>query len=155
MGYLLQAIISKRKMSEIIMSELQLARRVWLKEDLYILPYYPDFYDEFNQYEKSEDFDKFEYLNKKLYNYLINKSAIEPVAYIEAEYFGGTGGQSAIMLDKSEKIVDIRFEDSGYGAINTVLKEFGVKKESNLDEWDTVGMLRHRSTEDWLEDAED
>ncbi len=155
MGYYLQAIICKEKASEIITREFYSAKRVCLKGDLYIIPYTSDLYDEFNQFDKSGHFDKFEYLNEKLFTYLIQKSVIEPIAYVEAEYFGGTGGQSAIMLNNGEVVIDVRFEDNGYGAINAVLKEFGINKESDLDEWDTVGMLRHRSTEDWLEDAEE
>jgi hypothetical protein len=120
---------------------------------LYIIPYTNVFFDEFNKLEVTDNFDKFEYLNDKLFNYMVQKSIIEPIAYVEVEYNGGTGGQSAIMIKNEKIIIDVRFTDSGYGAVNLVLKEFGIHRESNLDEWDTVRMLRHRNTDDWLEDA--
>lgn len=153
MGYQLQAIICKDKLSNIITHEYKSAGRVHLKDNLYIIPFTQNFYDEVNQYSESNHFDKFEYLNERLFNFLSQKSLIEPIAYVEADYFGGTGGQSAIMFEKSKIIIDIRYTDTGYGAINSVLKEFGISKENNNDEWDTVGLLRHRKTEDWLEES--
>lgn len=154
MGYNLEAIICKDGLSNIITSEYKSAKRISLKNNLFIIPYTEELYDELNQYKKSEDYNGFFLLNEKLFRYLLIKSVVEPIAYIEVDYFGGVGQQSAIMLDKEEIILDTTAGKSEDGAVNLVLKEFGIKREQSLDEWDTVEMLRHRHTEDWLEDAE-
>lgn len=151
MGYSLEALICKDTLSSIITNEFKSAKRICLVGDLFLIPYNTDLYEEVNCNKLSVVVDKFEFLNDTLFNYLLSESFIEPIAYIEADYFGGTGGQSAILLDKGEIVIDIRFSDSGYGAVNLVLKEFGVTKGINADEWDTVGLLRHRSTEEWIE----
>ncbi len=154
MGYGLEAIVCKEKLSGIITNDYTSAKRVRLKDDLFLIPYTDELYDEMNEFNKSEDFEGFGLLNEKLFKYLMIKSVEEPVAYIKADYFGGVGQQSAIMIDKENIILDVRAKDSGYGAINLVLKEFGIIRKQNLDEWDTVGLLRHRHTDDWIEDAE-
>ena len=155
MGYGLEAIICKEKLSVTITSDYTSAKRIRLKNNLFLIPYIDELYDELNEFNKSEDFEGFKLLNEKLFKYLMFKSVEEPVAYIEADYFGGVGQQSVIMIDKENIILDVRAKDSGYGAINLILKEFGVIRERNLDEWDTIGLLRHRHTDDWIEDAED
>lgn len=155
MGYRLEAIICREQLARLITDEYQSAKRIRLKNKLFLIPYTEEFYDELNQFEKSADFEGFYLLNEKLFNYLLSKSVVDPVAYIEADYFGGVGQQSAIMVGDEKVILDVRAGDSEYGPVNLVLKEFGIIRESNLDEWDTVGLLRYRDTDDWLEAAED
>jgi hypothetical protein len=154
MGYYLQAILCKQPLVGAIFDNFTNTKRVRLDVDLYLIPYTSDLFDEFNQYHASESLEKFELLNEKLFEYLLAKSVFGPIAYIEAEYFGGVGGQSAIMFMNGHVHHDTRSTDDGYGAINTVLREFGVQRNAEFDEWDTVGMLRHRNTDDWLEDSE-
>jgi hypothetical protein len=68
------------------------------------------------------------------------------IAYIEAEIFGGAGTQASVI-----------FNDGKYGqqvvsitAINQALHVLGVTKQESYDEFDTVGLGRHRNTEEWL-----
>jgi hypothetical protein len=42
--------------------------------------------------------------------------------------------------------------DFGKGVINKILNQFGVVKAKSLDEFDTVGLDRHRWTGDWIND---
>jgi hypothetical protein len=155
MGYHLQAIICKENLSVSILNEFKSAKRIRFIDNLFLIPYTGDLYDEVNEYKESKDFDKFDYLNERLFRYLLSRSLLGSIAYVEADYSGGTGAQSAIMLNKEHVILDIRAENSEYGAINHVFKEFGVTRKPGLDEWDTAGMVRHRHTEDWLGDADD
>lgn len=154
MGYYLKAIICRDKMSREIIEEYNTARRIKLENDIFLIPFTDEFYDEFNQFMVLEAFDKFIFLNERMYHYLSNKSIQEPIAYIETDYFGGNGVQSAMMFDKEKIIYDIRHEHKGYGAINLVLKELGIVKALGKDEWDTANLFKHRNTEDWLDDAE-
>lgn len=68
------------------------------------------------------------------------------VAYVEAEFFGGSGMQAAILADSGsivgEPIVSL-------DAINEALRFMGVKKGEHPDEFAAVGLHAKRSTEDW------
>lgn len=75
-----------------------------------------------------------------------------PVAYVEAEYFGGVGEQHAVLWQEGRARV---FESELPGAINTALQGLGAQRtpsswtDDPQDEFDSVGLGRHRSTEDW------
>ena len=76
-------------------------------------------------------------------------SKLTPIAYVEAEYFGGTGGQSSIVWDKAEvKLGPISGE---IGPINQALRLLGAKVLSARDEFEAVGLNRKRHMEDWIE----
>lgn len=75
-------------------------------------------------------------------------SANSKVAYIEAEFFGGDGTQ-AYALYEDGKLIEGPATDPW--SINKALKALGV--ESNVhdtDEFDFVGLGKHRSTNQWL-----
>jgi len=64
-----------------------------------------------------------------------------PVAWVETDYFGGAGEQSGILI-KDGKITE--YPDD----INGALCNMGVKKESNMDEFDTIGLGGYRTNDD-------
>lgn len=86
-------------------------------------------------------------LSVKLYSILISFSKIGKIGYIEAEYFGGDGGQSSILFSESEPILE---KVNTVGAINSLLSSLGIVPEPGKDEFDTVGFGKNRRTEDWL-----
>jgi hypothetical protein len=79
-----------------------------------------------------------------------------PVAYVEAEYFGGTGEQSAVVWDAGQVVLSHLHlaEKALIPAVGTpisqALRWLGVAKGVHQDEFDAVGLGRHRDTEDWL-----
>jgi hypothetical protein len=70
------------------------------------------------------------------------------VAYIETEYFGGTGTQAAAVWEGGKIILAPRRAD--IGPINDALRLLGVTRTPTQDEFDVAGLRRHRRTEDWL-----
>ena len=70
-----------------------------------------------------------------------------PVAYVESEYHGGDGEQCSIVWRDGER------GDTEHGsyAVNSALARIGVTREGEMDCFDTLGLGRHRSVEDWLE----
>ena len=79
----------------------------------------------------------------------------EPVAWVETDYFGGSGFQSAASWDRGETVVgplktgaETALLD---GAINHALRSIGVVSEGSHDEFDTLGLGRHRDNEEWME----
>ncbi|MDP3494710.1 MAG: hypothetical protein Q8R82_16485 [Hyphomonadaceae bacterium] len=70
------------------------------------------------------------------------------LAYVETEYFGGTGGQSAMAFaDGRETMASQR--SRGGGAINEALRGIGVLREAGKDEFDTIGLGERRTMADY------
>jgi hypothetical protein len=68
------------------------------------------------------------------------------LAYVEAEFFGGAGHQSAVAFhDGATVLGPLASRD----AINQALRFLGVQPAGKQDEFDTVGLFRHRSTDAW------
>ena len=67
-------------------------------------------------------------------------------AYIEAEYFGGEGGQAAAFYRVGVQQGEINFSGS---AINEVLRSLGVVAKAPYDEFDSIGLGRERNTNTW------
>ncbi|HEX2081502.1 MAG TPA: hypothetical protein VHG08_27610 [Longimicrobium sp.] len=69
------------------------------------------------------------------------------VAYVEAEYHGGDGEQRSIVWEGGE----LRSEaEESSRAINSALVSLGVTRTDDADHFDTLGLGRHRSVDDWI-----
>ncbi|HEY7415030.1 MAG TPA: hypothetical protein VH593_07545 [Ktedonobacteraceae bacterium] len=78
-------------------------------------------------------------------------SEVAPVAYVEANFFGGVGGQSALIWQQRQ-IVFARSDTHGIGAINEALRYLGVQASNTnswFDEFMMVGLGQKRDTEQW------
>lgn len=69
------------------------------------------------------------------------------IAYIEAEVFGGLGTQANVMIERNGYV---RSPEVAVDAINSALRSLGVKSAAGQDEFDSVGLGKHRDTDDWL-----
>lgn len=67
------------------------------------------------------------------------------VAYVEATFFGGYGGHATMLWEYGKRL------DPPGDNINIILKRLGVVCDPGLDEFDTVGLGRYRSTKRWFE----
>jgi len=70
------------------------------------------------------------------------------LAYIETEYFGGTGGQSATAFVDGQQVMAPQTARGGAGPINQALRRIGVQR-TDLDEFDTIGLGERRSMDDY------
>jgi anti-sigma B factor antagonist len=70
-----------------------------------------------------------------------------PIAYVGAFFFGGEGGQSAVVCRDGKTVLGP--VDSG-DAINQALRILGVSADEGMDEFDIVGLGRRRRTYDWV-----
>ena len=68
------------------------------------------------------------------------------IAYVEAEFFGGTGTQASAVWKNGTVIRSIMVSSN---AINLALKEIGVISKAGFDEFDTVGLGQFRDTNKW------
>jgi hypothetical protein len=106
--------------------------------------------------------DMFFYLSSKIHDLAVQISHQAPVAYLEAELFGGTGSQAAIVWHHGAVILGPMKYDNEPGGqssyqvdglhtwpINSSLRLLGVQVSEDADEFDTVDLGRHRHTEEW------
>jgi hypothetical protein len=71
------------------------------------------------------------------------------LAYIEAEYFGGAGSQACVIFTDGRQVSQPII--SSETAINQALHILGVSKGNAYDEFEAVGLEKHRNTDAWLE----
>jgi type IV secretory pathway VirB6-like protein len=93
-------------------------------------------------------FSGFENLSAAVASWISNASADTTLAWIEATYFGGWGGQTLVVWQNKEIVIG---PASDSNAINRALKLLGVQATENLDEFDTLKLGRYKHTKQWLE----
>lgn len=147
MGYILHAFIGRQSDLQLIASEFHNTKLINVGKEIFIIPMTEELYDEINELIISEDVGKLTYMSKNVENKILAIIGDNCIGYIEAEYFGGQGGQTAILWQNGRRY---KLFDFGKGVINFLLKHFGVIAETGLDEFDTINLGRHRNTEDWL-----
>jgi hypothetical protein len=69
------------------------------------------------------------------------------VVYVEAEFFGGVGEQASAGWENGEMVFG---PVTASDAINQALRWLGVSAAPPDDEFDALGLGRHRFTERWL-----
>jgi hypothetical protein len=70
------------------------------------------------------------------------------VAYIEADLFGGYGAKAHVIFNGGAALGPAVVSKS---AINGALRALGVSASGAFDEFDAVGLGKHRFTDKWLE----
>ncbi|NUN47846.1 MAG: hypothetical protein HUU15_03335 [Candidatus Brocadiae bacterium] len=78
-------------------------------------------------------------------HWLREVSSAGRLAYVGAEFWGGQGAQWSLVEERGE----ILLSSDSIDAINLALRLLGVVAEEGKDEFDTVGLGRHRRTERW------
>ncbi|MDN7489739.1 hypothetical protein CFB40_07510 [Burkholderia sp. AU31652] len=68
------------------------------------------------------------------------------LAYIEAEFFGGSGCQAHVLFSDGRAASPLVVSDH---AINEALRYLGVAKGEARDEFEAIGLDQHRDTDRW------
>ena len=92
--------------------------------------------------------ETFRHLTDDLVSSLVAKSGRDRFAYFETDYFGGAGGQGALVLSEGSVLYGPEWGE--IGPINAALAMLGVVPTAGQDAFDTVGLGMFRWTEDWL-----
>ena len=148
MGYYLKAFIGNHADLSILTDRFVNATQVDIGQGLALIPMIDELFDEINNLNEEGVIENFELLNEKIEADVLSLINNAKLAYVEAEYFGGQGGQTAIVWNNNERDAFFPF---GQNVINQVLKIFGVVANSGQDEFLTMGFGLHRHTSDWLE----
>ena len=151
MGYYLQAVIGRVSLE--CDFGFPSARVITLRQGLRMIPVTDALFDEIQASlpgggESQQRFEKF---SPAVARWVRELSARGLAAYVEAEYFGGTGGQGAVVWRQGETVLGPIHSDD---AINRALRVFGVEAGGGLDEFDAVGLGLQRSTDDWSEEGQ-
>jgi hypothetical protein len=149
MGHFVTGLIARPPVLEAFSQEHSLHWPVALVGGLAILPLRETDLDSFQATTSYNEAGGLRYLSKQLFDELRRSSHQGPLIYFETEYFGGAGGQGAAVFQDGELIFGPDW--AKVGPINHALKLLGISIDPPAqDEFETVGLHRHRDTEGWL-----
>lgn len=164
MGYVLEALLAPPTIAEVAAASMPGTGVVRLHERIALVPITEDAAEALSPGDRSlVSLLTGQPLPTALTELLRRTSREGPIAYVEADFFGGTGQQAAVLWEHGEialgPLVDpndlVRGAPSQW-PFNQVLRRMDVSvAPGQLDEFATVGLGRHRETEDWLDDAEE
>lgn len=162
MGYEVRGVIAGKALAQIIASEFGPGTRaVDLEQGFALVPYSGRVYDHFLG-RHGALLRPFNRLGSTIAELLADTSRRGPLAYVEAEYFGGAGEQHAAVWDNGVLAwgpMSIGFQQAiapQGTAISQALRRIGVTStDESRDEFDMVGLRRHRHLEDWLPEMAD
>ncbi len=152
MGYEIQAVIAKMSTLALLSQSSGYIRAVSLNQDFGLVPLIDEFLDDLQSARpdlraQPDPFEGFCKLSAVVADLLKNVSNSGSLAYVEAEFFGGAGGQSSIAwANGSVSSGPHHTED----AINLALLHLGVQAIAPYDEFDSLGLGQKRHTKQWL-----
>jgi hypothetical protein len=151
MGHCIQAIVTSSRNAEAMCATYPCLVRVDTLPAIAILPVEEEFYDAVTQARPSRRADGFMLLTAEFQEFLRGQSKNDRVAYIETDYFGGNGGQGAVVYADGEVLMPPQW--SAGGRINRALKHLGVRRAFFRDRFATIHLDDYRSNEELLEAA--
>jgi hypothetical protein len=152
MGYYLQALICKSQSLKNEAKSFLAEHRISLAQDFTMIVVTEELCEEVaDNYlcDENNPYKEFLMLSGSLAAWAKEISKLTPIAYLEAEYFGGVGRQSAIVWHKGSFIFGPLSGE--IGPINKALQLLGAQAVGAQDEFDSIGLNRKRNTEDWIE----
>ena len=162
MGHDLRAIIGKPPIAAALAARFDGVRRVPLSQGFEMVPVLARLFDAMAFSAEATNPEAavggWSRLGVQVENLLAELSRTAPVAYVFTEYFGGSGAQSALafvggrLATRHSGVGRVLPWSSSIGPINNALAAIGVVREQGQDEFDSVGLGRHRSMDDWEAD---
>lgn len=145
MGHYIRAVIGSPDAVERVVVAANCPAATTLSQGLVIAPLGHEQIDALTKLKPGEYAAGFGHLSEGLKAALLAAIGSHKIAYVETDYFGGTGSQGAAVLDRGtvtfESAIQIgparsRPDDP----INTALRALGVKASAGRDEFETVGL---------------
>lgn len=155
MGHSLEAVIATEPVLRELAGPIKEAHIVPLGQHLSLLPMTDEFFDAITS-AGAPRLDGFWKAPAGFGSALAACSATGPVAYVETEFFGGLGTQSAQVWDGGKVVLGpLRLAEGDPfpvdgSPISRALRHLGVTRSGYDDEFAAVGLDRHRETEAWL-----
>ncbi|MFC4516422.1 MULTISPECIES: hypothetical protein [Streptomyces] len=154
MGYELQGVIAASELLRVVSREVPEARVVPLRQGLSLMPMTDEVLAAGTDGGGGGDLG-FWRLPRRFETLLVQWSFAGPIAYVEAEYFGGVGEQRAVVWAAGSLALGPlgtpkKWSTRAVSPISQALRRLGVQKSLGEDEFDAVGLDRHRNNEDWI-----
>ena len=154
MAYELRAVIGTTEVLGAVCETVKLDM-VSLTLDLSLIAWTDEDFDRLRPSPEVDHSSSARYCHPRLVDEMTRASNIGPLAYVEADYFGGHEEQTAIIFDSGQVQWTSPPGDAKSAAwpnspISQALRMLGVVAHPEKDEFDTVGLGRHRHTEAWL-----
>ena len=156
MAYTLQALIARDEVLKVIAEQNALIVIVPLKQNLHMIPIGTALQKSLDDGKLTIQFHEehpFHRLYGAIKTSVLNASLVGRIAYVEAEFFGGMGYQSAVLWEAGKAILGPFLAQNlplREMPINRVLREMGVQTIDEMDEFDTLGLGLYRYTDQWL-----
>ncbi len=156
MSFTLEAVIGSSAVIRTVTVDLPAATLIPLPQGIAMMPMTDEFFDAVAEEVDAARSLGFEKLPGGFAEKLSSWSATAPIGYAEADFFGGVGTQQAalwtdgaltfgpVSIDEDEP-----FPPDG-SPISQLLRHLGVTRGGHHDEFDALGLGRHRHTEGWL-----
>ncbi|RYY64085.1 MAG: hypothetical protein EOO12_10645 [Chitinophagaceae bacterium] len=151
MGYQIEAFIGPQESLRQLPVLFPAARIVVLEQGLALCPLTDELFTAMNGAGDTHRIGPFVKFTKAVEAGLLRAAGEGAIGYIEAGYFGGSGGQQGVVWKDGRRG---RIEGPGHSAINSVLWSLGTKSNPGSDPFESIGLDRHRATCDWAEEAE-
>ena len=145
MGHCIQVFIGKNYIIEKMASDWIFTDTVFLKQQfamIYLTEKLFDDMEELSDLENTLDYDMFVLFTSAIQEIMQYYSRNGMLAYLETDYFGGTGTQAGVLFEKGDMTVK---PVEGEGTINYILERMGVYRERGKDEFDSLGLGRYRT----------
>ncbi|MDX3855042.1 hypothetical protein [Streptomyces sp. AK02-01A] len=155
MGYDLRAVIADGEVLRGTALDVPDARLASIGQGLSLMPMTDVFFDSFADGSDVGTLG-FWRLPEEFGKTLADWSTAGPVAYVEAEYFGGVGEQQAAVWDAGTIVLGPLHVQEGEpfppagSPISQALRRLGVVASASEDEFSAVGLDRHRHGEAWI-----
>ena len=128
------------------------ARVVHLEQGIGMIPISEDLLNDIERGETSLGAPKepgFEFLSDVVLAWVQRLSKGTTLAYLEAEFISGEGTESAVVWRDGVMVLGPL---QGTGAVNRALRTLGVSVPARREEFEVVGLGKHRSPEEWLKE---
>ncbi|GAA5002189.1 hypothetical protein [Kitasatospora paranensis] len=156
MSYELNALVAAAELLDVVAAEVPVARVARLTQGLGLIPV-TDHLHRVLDVPGDRTEPGFSRFPASLGRRLEAWSQAGPIGYVEADFFGGSGTQHAAVwlhgrLDLGPlHIVEQEPRPADGTPISQVLRRLGaVVEDGRFDEFDAVGLGRHRQSADWL-----
>lgn len=147
MGHYLKAFIGNKESLTPILEKYESSKLVGLSDEISMIPMTDELFDDMNNLETSSGILSFEFLTENIEKKTLELIGRKKLAYVESEFFGGQGGHVGLIRENCERIFVGEFKRN---TMNEILKKLGVIRTEIKDEFETIGLDRHRQTEDWI-----
>ena len=149
MGHCIQAIITTSEIADQLRTVYPELPRVNAPQGFVILPVDAGFIDAVTAVRPEQSTETFMLLTDGFHELLLDLSRFGPLAYIETEYFGGNGGQGAVVYSGREVVMKPEWSHSG--PVNRALKLIGVKRGLVGDRFSALDLGKNRSNDDLID----